>query len=215
MNRHRDIGSAALLATLAASLMSAHQVAAKATREALFLSSFHSRSLPLLMMGAALLAIVLALFVSRAMAAVGPGRLVPAAFATSAAFHFAEWALASHFPRLIAVAFYLHFASLGAIAISGFWSLLSERFDPHTARQRIAQITSGGAAGALAGGGVAMAVGREFGAAAMLPLLACLHVVCAWMLGTLRRSGDEQPSDSTVPAQNRALRENAVDAPDC
>jgi len=94
VSSHRDTQTVTLTATLGAAVILAHQVAAKATALDLFLSSFHSKSLPLLMMGAALFSIVLVVYVSPAMAALGPARLVPAAFLISGMLHLAEWALA-------------------------------------------------------------------------------------------------------------------------
>ena len=187
MNGLRNTGAAAYTAMLAAAVIIAHQVAAKATRQTLFLSHFRPDSLPVLIIAAALVSLVLVVVASRAMAAAGPARLVPTAFAASGMLHLAEWALSFRFPAAVAVVFYFHFAGLGAILISGFWSLVNERFDPHTAKKRIGQITGGGAVGALIGGAVAWRVGAVLPAPAMLPILAAMHFLCGWMLRTLRR----------------------------
>lgn len=47
---------------------------------------------------------------------------------------------------------YLHFAAVGSLLISGFWSLINERFDPRSAKKRITRIASGGTLGGLLGG---------------------------------------------------------------
>lgn len=195
MSGKRDTGAAALTAMLSAAVIIAHQVAAKATRQTLFLSSFRPDSLPVLMIGAALFSIVLVLLTSRAMAIVGPARLVPAAFWASGMLHLAEWALSFRFPAAVAVVFYLHFAGLGAVLISGFWSMVSERFDPHTAKKRMGQIAGGGTLGALIGGVMAWRIGATLPAFSMLPILCAMHLFCGWILRTLRPpAGGFRPS---------------------
>ena len=157
MSGGRGTSAAVLLATLGAAVIIAHQVAAKATRDALFLSIFQAKSLPEMYFGAALFSIALMLLTSRAMAKAGPARLVPAAFWASGILHLAEWALVSRFGHAVAVALYLHFNGLGAMLISGFWSMVNERFDPHTAKKRMGQIAGGGLVGALIGGAIGSA----------------------------------------------------------
>jgi ATP:ADP antiporter, AAA family len=178
----RDSGAAALLATLGAAVVIAHQVAAKATRDALFLSIFDVTSLPAMGTVAALFTMILVVLSSRAMAAVGPGRLVPVAFWASGLLHLAEWALAVRFSRAVAEVFYLHMAGLGAVLISGFWSLVNERFDPHTAKKRMGLIVGGGTMGALAGGLLGAVIHPV---TLMLPILGAMHLLCGWTLRTL------------------------------
>ena len=195
MSGERDMSAAALAAMLSAAVIIAHQVAAKSTRQTLFLSSFRPDSLPVLMIGAALFSIVLVLLTSRAMATAGPARLVPAAFWASGMLHLAEWALSFRFEAAVAVVFYLHFAGLGAVLISGFWSMVSERFDPHTAKKRMGQIAGGGTLGALVGGVMAWRIGATLPAPSMLPILCAMHLFCGWILRTLRPpAGGFRPS---------------------
>jgi hypothetical protein len=59
-------------ATLTATVMIAFQMGAKATRDALFLSSFDVSALPAMVMSAAVLSVILAFGASRLMTAVGP-----------------------------------------------------------------------------------------------------------------------------------------------
>ncbi len=187
MSGPRDTDAAALTATSGAAVIIAYQVAAKATRQVMFLSNFAPGALPSLVIAAALFSMVLVVFASRALAAKGPAKLVPAAFGVSGILHMAEWTISFRFPAVVAVLLYLHFAALGAMLISGFWSLVNERFDPHTARERIAQIAGGATLGSLIGGGIAWAVGATRTASAMLPVLCVMHLVCGWMLRSLGR----------------------------
>ncbi|MBS1855281.1 MAG: hypothetical protein JST11_07945 [Acidobacteria bacterium] len=182
MSRRRDTASAALMATLGAALIIAHQAGARAVRETLFLDSFRSQSLPSMMIVAAVFSIAVASLVSRAMAAQGPARLVPSAFVASAMLHLGEWGLVFQFPRIVAVVFYLHFSGLGLVLISGFWSLVNERFDPYAAKKRMAGIAGGAAFGSVAGGGIAWAAGKFLTPAEMLPVLCLMHLACAWIL---------------------------------
>src|SRR2546428_9514947 len=130
--------------------MIAHQVGAKATRDALFLSHFPVTWLPAAQLVSAIVTIVVILATSGAMRALGPGRVLPAAYVASAALHLVEWRLlAPATQRLAAVAVYLHVVSFGPVLISGFWSMLSEGADPRANKRRIRRAAL---AGAVAGG---------------------------------------------------------------
>jgi hypothetical protein len=178
----------------------AHQVAAKATREALFFSSFPATSLPVMTIAAALFSIALVLLTCRAMTAVGPWRLVPGAFWASGLLHLAEWALVFRFKSAVAVAFYLHFAGLSAVLISGFWSMVNERFDPHTAKKRMGQIVGAGTLGALIGGLLAERIAAILTVPLMLPVLSAMHLSCGWILRMLR-----PPARSSRPPGDEPL----------
>ncbi|NIM51611.1 MAG: hypothetical protein GTN62_12350 [Gemmatimonadales bacterium] len=192
----RDARGALVAAVVTATVMIAFQTAGKATREALFLSAFIREGvgaipyavevLPRMMMAAALISVVFAFLAARWMTAVGPGRLVPVAFTASAALLLLEWALVGPFPRLVAVVLYLHYGALGAMVISGFWSLVNERWDPRTAKRYVGRIAAGGTVGGLLGGILAERVGALMSAPSMLPILAGLHLFCAWLVMGIR-----------------------------
>src|SRR5262245_9442770 len=67
---------------------------------------------------------------------------------------------------------------------SGFWLILSERFDPRTAKRRFGQISG---VGTLLGGllGGALFLVRQVDVRVMLPFLAAVTMVCAWMIWRL------------------------------
>src|SRR5688572_16590629 len=100
--------------------MIAHQTAAKAARDAFFLSEFSIDWLPLMVISAAVLSIGVALGMSRLLSQFGPARLVPGVFAGSSALTLVEWGFAPVAPGPVAIAFYLHVASFGAVLISNF-----------------------------------------------------------------------------------------------
>jgi hypothetical protein len=163
---------AARHAVLAAALLVGPQVAGKATRDALFLSSFDVSWLPPVNAAAALLSLVATLGFSRAMTRFSPARLLPAAVGASSLFFLAEWALARSLPRAAAVAVYFHQAALGAVLISGFWSLVNERFDPHTAKRAMGAIGAGASLGGVGGGLLTWSVAGAVSIPGMLLILA-------------------------------------------
>jgi hypothetical protein len=170
---------AARTAMLCAGLVIAQQVAAKAVRDALFLSSFDVTRLPLAMIGSALVSVLLALLFARALVGFGPGRLVPAVLLSSAALFAVEAALIGRFTSLITILVYLHVAAGGAVVVSAFWSLVSERFDPRAARRSIGRIAAGGAAGGVFGGLLAERTAAMASLGAALLLLSVLHGLAA------------------------------------
>src|SRR5687768_451487 len=89
-------------AVVAAALLLGQQVAARATRDALFLSAFDVAALPQMTAAAALVSLVAIFGFSRAIARLSPARLLPAAVAVSAGAFLAEWALALAWPRAAA-----------------------------------------------------------------------------------------------------------------
>jgi len=173
-------------ATLAAAAMIGNQVGGKALRDALFLSNFDVTRLPSMLVAAAVLSVLAVVLTSRLLARRGPGPMVPAAFGASAALHLAEWALVRIAPGPTAILLYLHVAVLGSILISGFWTLVSERFDPHTARVQMGRIAAGSTVGGLLGGLLAERVATLLGMDAGLPMLAILHAGCAVATGMLQ-----------------------------
>ncbi len=173
------------IATFAAVALIAHQIGAKATRDALFLSTFAVTSLPAMLVAAAVTSTAFVFATARLLTRFGPARVVPWALVASAALLLGEWALSLRAPRLATVLFYLHMASLGAVLISAFWSLVNESLDPHSARRRISQIAAGGTLGGLMGGLLADRVGAAFGPGAMLLVLALLHLCCAALVAAL------------------------------
>jgi hypothetical protein len=196
--QHDRSGSAApvALAAFCAGAMIAQQVAAKSLRDSLFLSNLSAAELPKVMLAAALLGLPAVLATSAGMARLGPGRLIPALLLASAALHGLEWSLLQRAPREVAVLVYLHVSLVGAITISGFWSIVNERFDPHRARQAIGIISTGTGTGGLAGGVIARQVGSHLGFRSLLVVLIGGALMAA--LGTFRLGA----STSATPARS-------------
>ena len=178
---------AGLLAAFCAGIMIAQQVGAKATRDALFLSTYGIAALPTMLIVSATISVAIIPIVGRALQKWGPSRLVPPVFAASTALTMGEWALTASMPRLAAVLVYLHVGSLGSVLISWFWSLINERFDPRTAKHLVSRIAAGATLGGLVGGLVAARLAKSLGPSGMLPSLAALHLVCGGLALILRQ----------------------------
>jgi hypothetical protein len=109
---HRASGSGGTegtgIAVATALAMIAYQVAAKATRDALFLSSFSASALPAMTIASAVFSVLMVFVVSKLLGRFGPARVLPAGFAGSALFLLVEWLLLRSWPRPVVVAVYLH-----------------------------------------------------------------------------------------------------------
>jgi AAA family ATP:ADP antiporter len=172
-------GGPPVAATIAAAVMIAAQVGGKATRDAFFLSLFDASQLPKAMLAAAVLSGFGVLAMSGGLSRFGPAKLVPALFVLSAFAYGGEWVLVERAPRIAGAVVYIHVAVLGSLLISGFWSTVSECFDPHTAKRVIGRITAGATVGGLIGGVTAERVAAMLDARSMLLVLAGMHLTSA------------------------------------
>ncbi len=178
------------MAMAVAAVMLAHQVAGKAVRDAVFLGARPVTDLPGMMILTALLSVLAVPVYSRLLARLGPRRLVPLGFLVSAVGHLIEWHFSGRAATPIVV--YLHVAAFGALLLSGFWSLASELFDPHAARQQFVRIATAGSLGGIVGGLAVERIGAWAAADASLLLLGGLHAACAIGLWPLCRSVRER-----------------------
>ncbi len=189
-------------ATAASAALVAFQLAGKATRDALYLSVFDVTALPRMVIAASVLSALVTIGLSRVMARVGPGRLLPWLVGGSALTLLVEWGLSATERPAMAVLFYLHYSALGALVISGFWALVTERFDPRTARGTIGRITAGASVGGLIGGVLPERVGAALPLVSMLPLLAVLQLVAAALLLVLRTATPAGSADPPGPVSS-------------
>ncbi len=189
---------ALLFALFAATTMIAQQVAGKATRDALFLSNFDVTDLPKMVIAAAVCSMAGVLVISRLLSLISPTTLVPAAFGLSAVFFIGEWLLLDYQPGIASVALYLHMAIFGAILISGFWSIINERFDPHSAKQRVARIAAAATLGGVIGGLLAERVASLLDVRTMLLFLSGLHVVCLLAIRGIGMPARALPAETAV-----------------
>jgi hypothetical protein len=174
-----DQRGAARIATISAVIVIASFVASKAARDAILLARFDVTRLPLFVTISALISLPIILVAGRLMARWGPARLIPVLSAASAAISVAEWAMIERAPRVIAVVVFFHLATLGGVLVSGFWSMVNERFDVQSAKRHIARIGIGATLGGILGGVIAERSAVHLAPDAILLVLAGLQLTCA------------------------------------
>lgn len=138
--------------------MIAQQVASKAVRDGLFLGEFDVTALPFATLAAAATSFGAALFVGRLLATRSPARIVPLLFAANGTLFALEALALSAQPRVVAAGVYLHIAAFGGAVVSGFWSVMNERFDPYTAKRVMGRIAAGSTFGGVLGGALTWAL---------------------------------------------------------
>jgi ATP:ADP antiporter, AAA family len=200
-----DARAAIVGATLASGGAVAQLVVAKAARDALFLSSYDVRLLPRMVAVAAVASLLSAIASSRAMARWSPSRVLPVALGLNAVVYFGTWGFLRHAPAMAAIALYVQVAIFGSALIAALWSVVNERFDPHSAKRYIGRIAMGGTLGGALGGLGAWKLGGLLGVAPMLGLLAALNLACIPFSVLASRRGRR-------PSAGRTAREKSRDA---
>jgi len=175
------------MAMLCAAAVTAQFVGGKATRDALFLSALSVTALPTMLIATSICSILVVAAWARGSRRYPPSILVPASFIVSGLLFLAEWLFRASAPVPTAVAVYLHVSGAGPLLASGFWLIVSERFDPRTAKRRFGQIAGAGTLGGLFGALLAERVAALFGAPSMLLCLAGFQLVAA---GLARQLGE-------------------------
>lgn len=193
----REVMATVWTASIASGALVAQHVAGKAIRDTLFLSHFGLGLLPAAMIGAALVSSIAVIGISRALGKYGPARIVPFMFGSAAALFLGEWWLSLYSARAAAIAVYLHTAVFGSAAVSAFWSLVNERFDPHTAKKVVGRIASGGTVGGVLGGLVVWRASAHLSVPMMLALLAAMNAIGVW--AALRLVAGVERSSTPLP----------------
>jgi AAA family ATP:ADP antiporter len=179
MPHSNDQRAAARIATVSAVIVIASFVAGKAARDAILLARFDIKSLPWFIAISAVVSFPIIVVAGKLMARFGPARLMPVVNLVSAALAAGEWLLIPRYPRPIAVAAYFHFATSGAVLVSGFWSIVNERFDVQSAKRHISRIGIGATLGGIFGGVIAERCAVYLAPDAILLVLAALQLACA------------------------------------
>ena len=164
------------VAMITAGIMLAHQVASKAFRDAAFLTAWPATALPVMIArDRRSLVVALVPLFSRLLDRFSPLVVVSAGFVLSAAGQSLEWTVYEP-GRWVAVVIYLHLAGVSALLLSGFWSLIAERFDPARHARSYGRIAAAGTFGGVVGSIAADRVASMDSLDAVLLLLAALHV---------------------------------------
>jgi ATP:ADP antiporter, AAA family len=182
-----DQRRSARIATISALMVVAAFTAGKAARDAILLSRFSIKSLPLFVGLAALIALPIIIIAGRLMVRFGPARLVPVMTAASGLASLGEWLLIGGYPRPIAIVAFFHLSTASAVLVSGFWSIVNERFDIHTAKQHIGRIGMGATIGGILGGAIAERTAVYLAPDTILLVLAGMQLVCAITLALFGR----------------------------
>jgi hypothetical protein len=105
-------------------------------------------------------------------------------------------------PALLSVLIYFHAVALGAILLSGFWSVMAEAFDPRSAKHVFGRISGAGTLGGIAGGVMAERAAAMFSPGSVVFLLAILHLLCCCVLASIRSL---RLDNATVNRRKRSL----------
>lgn len=185
--------TAATISALMALALVGQQVAGKAIRDALFLSAFHPSSLAWMMLAASVVSIGGAFVFAGVMSRKSPVWVMTVALPSSAALFVLEWWLSAGRPDVVAVAVYVHITLFGPALISGLWSLVNERFDPHAAKALVGRISAGASIGGVLGGLLAWLCAARISVPAMLLGLAFVNLAAlAGLLGLRSSAGDRE-----------------------
>ena len=125
----------------------------------------------------ALVSLGTALIAARLVEQRSPARLLFAATAVSAVLYGGEWALLNRAPQAVAITLYVHVSALGATFVAALWSVVNERFDPHTAKREVGRIALGGSFGGVLGGIAGWLVSGSRGVSYLLGMLLALNLV--------------------------------------
>jgi predicted MFS family arabinose efflux permease len=164
-------------AALAALMMIGHLQGGKTVRDALFLSYFDVTDLPKMMIATAVLSALAIVAFSRLLARYGPARLTPPLYIVSGIISFGEWVTMAFWPDIVTLFLYLHVTVLDSLLISGFWSIINERYDPYSAKKVISRMAIFATLGGLIGAGAASAVAKLVDVRAVIMMLAFLHLL--------------------------------------
>lgn len=192
---------AVVAGTIVAVATVAQLVMGKAVRDGFFLVNFEAEALPRMMMVAAVVSFASVLGVSRAMSRFSPFRVMPVLFGAGALLLVGHALLSQAAPRISAVALYLHMAVFSSTAVSGFWSLVNERYDPHTAKKVVSRLAGGATIGGIVGGLLAWQAAARMPVSVLMYAMGGLNLLC--LLGVIG-VGDPSPGPR-VPARTPLL----------
>lgn len=158
----------------------------------------------------AVLSAIFALGAARLFRSYGPGRVAPLLLVLNALGFGAEYAMLPVSPGPVALILYLHVTAVGPVVVSGFWSVVSERFDPHSLRTSMPRIGFGATLGGLSGGLFAERIGTMVDARSTLLGLFVLSVLGALAVRALSGQSAAAAVDTGEPVRTAALRSSYI-----
>jgi len=173
-------------------------VASNALRDGFFLTHFDATALPPIILVSSVASALVIFGCTRIFQRIPPVQAIPYFLLLSAILHLSTWALSFQTPRLAAVLLFVHTMTLGGVVVSGFWSVVNERFDPHTAKRFVGRIGGGASLGGVLGG-LGASLGAQYVEVPTMFLF--LGFTCLISAAGLRRIG---PGDHAEPARKEA-----------
>jgi AAA family ATP:ADP antiporter len=187
-------------AAAAALMMIGHLQGGKTVRDALFLSNFDVTNLPKLMIATAVLSALAVVAFSRMLSRFGPARITPPLYIFSGVISVGEWVGMAFWPHIVTIVLYLHVTVVDSLLISGFWSIINERYDPYSAKKVISRMAIFAALGGLLGAGAASVVAKIVDIRAVIAMLAILHVLTGLALYqiTMGQIGSKDQQETSI-----------------
>ena len=183
----------------AALMMIAHLQGGKTVRDALFLSNFDVIDLPKMMIATAVFSLLAVFTFSRLLSAHGPLRITPALYIFSGVLSVGEFFGMVLWPHVITIILYLHITVVDSLLISGFWSIINERYDPYSAKKVISRMVIFTTLGGLLGAGAASVVAKMIDTRAVLAMLAILHGLTGLALYKVTRGQTKIAGQQAIP----------------
>jgi AAA family ATP:ADP antiporter len=198
-------------------MMIGHLQGGKTIRDALFLSNFDVTDLPKMMIATAVFSAFAVVTFSRMLSRFGPARFTPALYIFSGIISVGEWVGMAYWPHVVTIVLYLHVTVVDSLLISGFYSIINERYDPYSAKKVISRMVIFAALGGLLGAGAASVVAKMVDTRAVIAMLALLHVFSGSALYQVTRGqsgskGRPVPPKSllTIVKQNTLIQRMAL-----
>ena len=189
-------------AASAALMMIGHLQGGKTVRDALFLSNFDVTDLPKMMIATAVFSALAVVAFSRMLSRFGPARFTPPLFIFSGIISVGEWVGMAFWPHIVTIILYLHVTVVDSLLISGFYSIINERYDPYSAKKVISRMVIFATLGGLLGAGAASVVAKMVDTRAVIAMLALLHVFSGLALYQVTRG---QTGSKGRPAPPKGL----------
>ncbi len=206
-----------IFAAACALMMTAHLQGGKTVRDALFLYNFEVIHLPKIMVIAAVLSAIAVITFARMLPRFGPARFIPPLYILSGILSVGEWATIVFWPHVVTVVLYLHVTVIDSLLISGFFSIINERYDPYSAKKVISRMVIFTALGGLLGAGAAGIIAKMMDTRAVIAMLAILHILAGLALYEVTRDQAVSKSSSapskglfTIVKQNTLIQRMAL-----
>jgi AAA family ATP:ADP antiporter len=168
-----------IFAASAALMMIGHLQGGKTLRDALFLSNFDVTQLPKIMIATAVFSAFAVLAFSRLLSKYGPARFIPSLYVFSGLISVGEWVGLAFWPHIVTIILYLHITVIDSLLISGFYSIINERYDPYSAKRVISRMVLFATLGGILGAAAASVIAKMADTRTVLAMLALLHILSA------------------------------------